>query len=78
MRPHAHTRAGTWTESCRRGATRDSACGVVFRRGFHRHVDRPRATRNMRFPAGEELAGKVTDDGCGSKEIRLQKVPGGE
>ena len=31
---------------------------AVFRRGCHRRVDRPRAPRNMRFPVGEELAGK--------------------
>ena len=33
-------------------------CGAVFRRGFHRRVDRPRAPQNLRFPVGEELAGK--------------------
>ena len=37
---------------------------AVFRRGFLRHVDRPRAPRNLRFPAG-----KVT----GGKEIRLRR-----
>ena len=33
-------------------------CGVVFRQDCHRLVDRPRAPRNLRFPAGEELAVK--------------------
>ena len=31
---------------------------TVFRRGFLRRVDRPRAPWNLRSPAGEELAGK--------------------
>ena len=53
---HAHTRADAWTTSCRRGAARDNTCITVSRRGFHRHVDRPRAPRNLRFPVGEELA----------------------
>ena len=46
-----------WTTSCRREAARDGACEAVFRWGCHRRVDRPRAPRNMRFLAGEELAG---------------------
>ena len=58
MRPHAHPRAGAWTAGCRREAARDGACVAVFRRGCHRRVDRPRAPRNLRFSAGEELAGK--------------------
>ena len=36
----------------------DGACGAVFLRGCHRCVDRPRAPRNLRFPAREELAEK--------------------
>ena len=28
-RPHAHSRAGAWTASCRRRAARDGACGRV-------------------------------------------------
>ena len=43
---------------CRREAARDGACVAVFRRGCHRRVDRPCAPRNLRFPTGEELAGK--------------------
>ena len=35
---------GTWVTLCRRG--------------FLRRVDRPRAPRNLRSPAGEELVGK--------------------
>ena len=66
---HTHTRAGAWTASCRRGAERDSACGAVFRQGFHRRVDRPHAPRNLRFPAEEELAEKVTGGGGGGEEI---------
>ena len=56
--PHAHPRAGAWTASCRREAARDSACVAGFRWGCHFHVDRPRAPRNLRFLAGEELIGK--------------------
>ena len=74
---HAPTRAGVWTESCRRGAARDGACGAVFRWGCHQRVDRPRTPRNLRFPTGEVLAGKVSGGG-GGKEIRWQRVPGGE
>ena len=37
---------------------RDGACRAVFRQGCHRRVDWPRAPRNLRFPVGEELAGK--------------------
>ena len=43
------------------------AWGAVFRRGFLRCVDRPRAPRNMRFPAEEELVGKITDGGGGEE-----------
>ena len=57
-RPHAHSRPGAWTASCRRKAARDSACVDVFRRSCHRRVDRPRAPRNLWFSAGEELPGK--------------------
>ena len=56
--PHAHSRSGAWTASCRRKEARDGACVVVCRRGCHRRVDRPRAPRNLWFPAGEELLGK--------------------
>ena len=31
---------------------------AVFRRGCHRRVDRLRVPQNLRFLAGEELAGK--------------------
>ena len=37
---------------------RGGACGVVFRCGCHRRVDRSRAPSDMRFLVGEELAGK--------------------
>ena len=57
-RPHAHSRAGAWTASCRRRAARDGACASGCRRGCHRRVDRPRAARNLWFPAGEELPEK--------------------
>ena len=57
-RPHAHSRAGAWTTSCRRKAARDGACAAGCRRGCHRRVDRPRAPRNLWFSAGEELLGK--------------------
>ena len=57
-RPHAHSRAGAWTASCRRKVARDGACVAVCRRGFHRRVDRPRAPRNLWFSVGEELPGK--------------------
>ena len=57
-RPHAHSRAGAWTTSCRRKAARDGACVAGCRRGCHRRVDRPRAPRNLWFPAREELLGK--------------------
>ena len=57
-------------------------CGVVFRRGFLRRVDWPRAPQNLRFPVGEELTRKVTGNGGGggsdSEEIRLRRVPEGE
>ena len=33
-------------------------CRAVFRQDCHRRVDRPRAPRNLRFPAEEELAVK--------------------
>ena len=50
MRPHALARG------------RQAACGgvwrAVFRRVFLRRVDRLHAPRNLRFLAGEELAGK--------------------
>ena len=36
----------------------DGACVSGCRRGCHRHVDRPRAPRNLWFPAGEELPEK--------------------
>ena len=74
--PHAHSRAGAWTASCYwRKAARDGACVAGCRRGCHRRVDRPRAPRNLWFPAGEELPGKspvaVTAAGSdGEKEIR--------
>ena len=55
---HAHPRVGAWTASCWREAAIDGACGAIFWRGSHRLVDRPRVPRNLRFPAGEELAGK--------------------
>ena len=55
---HVHPRAGVWTASRRREAKRDGACGAVFLQGCHRLVDRPRASRNLRFLSGEELAGK--------------------
>ena len=42
---HAPTRAGAWATVCRRG--------------FLRWVDRPCVPRNLRSPAGEELAGKL-------------------
>ena len=57
-RPHAHSRSGAWTASCRRKAARDGACAAGCRRGCHRHVDRPRAPRNLWFSAGKELLGK--------------------
>ena len=57
-RPHAHSRAGAWTANCRRKAARDGACVAGCRWGCHRRVDRPHATRNLWFPAGEELPGK--------------------
>ena len=76
-RAHMNTRAGAWTTSCQRGAVHDSACGAVFRRGFHRRVDRPRVPQNLRFPAREELAGKVTGGGC-DEEIRRRRVSEGE
>ena len=50
---HAHPRSGAWTAGCWREAARDGACGAVFRLGCHRRVDRPRAPRNLRFPAGQ-------------------------
>ena len=56
--PQAHSRACAWTASCRRKVARDGTCVDVFRRGCHRRVDRPRAPRNLWFPAGEELPGK--------------------
>ena len=55
---HAPTRTSVWTADCRREAARDGVCVAVFRRGCHQRVDRPRAPRNLRFPAGEELAEK--------------------
>ena len=80
-RPHAHSRAGAWTASCRRKALRDGVCVAGCRRGCHRRVDRPCAPRNLWFPAGEELPGKspavVTatgGGGCsGEKEIRRRR-----
>ena len=57
-RPHAHSRAGAWTASCRRKAARDDACAAGCRRGCHRCVDRPRAPRNLWFSAREELPEK--------------------
>ena len=57
-RPHAHPRAGAWTASSWREAARDGAYRAVFRWGCHRRVDRPHAPQNLRFSAGEELAGK--------------------
>ena len=76
--PHTHSRAGAWTASCRRKASRDGTCVVGCRRGCHRRVDRPRAPRNLWFPAGEELPGKspvACDGGCGGgeKEIRRRR-----
>ena len=56
--PHAHSRAGAWTTSCRRKEARDGACVAVCRRGCHRRVVRPRVPQNLWFPAGEELPGK--------------------
>ena len=56
--PHAHSRTGAWTASCRRKAARDGACVAVCRWGCHRRVDRLRAPRNLWFPAGEELPEK--------------------
>ena len=50
------------------------ACRAVFRLGCHRRVDQPRAPRNLRFSAEEELARKVT--GGGGEEIRRRRVPG--
>ena len=55
---HAHPCTGAWTASCKREVARDGAWVAIFRRGCHRRVDRPRAPRNLRFPVGEELAGK--------------------
>ena len=62
-RPHAHRSTDMWMASCRRGAVRDGACGAVFRRGFIRRVDRPRAPRNLRFSAR----------GAGRKSHRRQR-----
>ena len=75
---HAPTRAGAWTTSCRREAAPDGACRL--RRGCHHRVDRPRAPRNLRFLAGEELSGKVTSSGSGGdgEEIRRRRVLEGE
>ena len=55
MRPHAHP--------CVRRVDgklpeKSDACGAVLWRGCLRRVDRSRAPQNLRFPAGEELAGK--------------------
>ena len=77
-RPHAHSRAGLWTASCRRKAVRDGACGVGCRRGCHRRVDWPRAPQNLWFPAGEELLGKspavvTAAVGGGEKELRRRR-----
>ena len=55
---HAHTSAGAGEASRRRRVARGGAWRAVFQQGFLRRVDRPRAARNLRFPAGEELAGK--------------------
>ena len=57
-RPHAHSRAGVWMASCQRKVARDGACVAGCRRGCHLRVDRPRAPRNLWFPAEEELPGK--------------------
>ena len=77
-RPHAHSRAGAWTASCRRKAARDGACAAGCRRGCHRRVDRPRAPRNLWFSAGEELPGMslaavTAAAGGGEKEIRRRR-----
>ena len=77
-RPHAHSRAGAWTASCRRRAARDGACEAGCRQGCHRRVDRPRAPRNMWCSAGEELPGKspatvTTAAGGDEKEIRRRE-----
>ena len=55
---HAPMRAPTRRRVDDKLPERGGACGAVFRRGCHRRVDRPRAPRNLKFPAGEELAGK--------------------
>ena len=71
---HTPTRAGAWKASHRRRTARGSPWRAVFRRGFLRCVDWPHASRNLRFPTGEEPVGKVN----GGKEIRRRRVPGGE
>ena len=55
---HAPTRDSACNTSHRRRVARGGAGMAVFRRGFLRPVDRSPAPRNLRFPAGEELAGK--------------------
>ena len=55
---HTPTHAGAWNPSRRRRAVCGGAWITVFQRGFLRRVDRPRAPRNLRSPAREELARK--------------------
>ena len=55
---HAPTRTGAWNSGRRRRAAHGDAWMTVFWRGFLQRVDRPRAPRNLRSPAKEELAGK--------------------
>ena len=58
--PESGSRAGVWNSGRWRRVARGGSWMTIFRRGFLRRVDRPRAPRNMRSSAGEELAGKVT------------------
>ena len=70
---HAPTRDSVCNTSHRRRVARGGAGMAVFRRGFLRPVDRSPGPRNLRFPAGEELAEKVTS---GEEMLRPEKVFG--
>ena len=58
--PESGSRAGVWNLSRWRRVALGGAWMTIFRRGFLRRVDWPRAPRNLRSSVGEELAGKVT------------------
>ena len=56
--PKSGSRAHTRPRVEGKPSEKSGAWRAVFRRGFLQRVDRPRAPRNLRYLAGEELVGK--------------------